>query len=72
MRDLVNIEKSGFRGAGQYVGYAAYKDVSVVYRITRDGKGWKAVAAGAPTLYQPPLMAMSDSLMDLTLTAPDA
>ena len=39
MKNLPNIEKSGFR-AGEYVGYAC----GTVWRIRRDAKVWRALA----------------------------
>jgi len=68
MRDLPNIERSGFHAG--YVGYATYQGEAVVYRIVRKGRGWFAHAPNhkAPQLHQPTLLQMSDSLSDLALT----
>lgn len=71
MHSYPNIDRSAFN-ARSYVGYASYRGNAIVYRITRSGSGWRAVAQApgfaAPVLTQPTLRQMSDSLSDLALT----
>lgn len=63
MRNLHNIEKSGFH-RGQYVGYGAGK----VWRIRKSDGGWRATclapgdAKHLTTLFAPSLLEMSMQL----------
>lgn len=69
MRNLYNIERSGFR-PGVYVGYATWRGVSVVYTFRKVRKEWRGRCAepGAPELIGRTLASLSASLDDLAHT----